>query len=99
MADLSTPVTAPASIEAAPEKLVKLAPPLPGRLVQIHRVLGDTVHLGDPLFAMDSADMANVRADQAKAQAAMIHAQREADRQSCCWKPILLHARTTKPPS
>lgn len=81
LADLSTPVTAPASIEAAPEKLVKLAPPLPGRLVQIHRVLGDTVHLGDPLFAMDSADMANVRADQAKAQAAMIHAQREANRQ------------------
>ncbi|WP_370679521.1 efflux RND transporter periplasmic adaptor subunit [Comamonas sp. GB3 AK4-5] len=80
-AELSTPVSAPASIEAAPEKLVKLAPPVAGRLVQIHRALGDAVRAGDPLFTMDSADMANVRADQAKAQATLLHAQREADRQ------------------
>ncbi|MGU3627099.1 efflux RND transporter periplasmic adaptor subunit [Comamonas sp. C24C] len=84
--ELSTPVTAPASIEAAPEKLVKLAPPLAGRLVQIHRALGDTVRTGDPLFTMDSADMANLRADQAKAQAALVHAQREADRQKMLLK-------------
>jgi cobalt-zinc-cadmium efflux system membrane fusion protein len=80
-AELSTPVIAPASIEAAPEKLVKLAPPVAGRLVQIHRALGDAVRAGDPLFTMDSADMANVRAEQAKAQATLLHAQREADRQ------------------
>lgn len=79
--ELSSPVVAPASIEAAPEKLVKLAPPVAGRLVQIHRALGDAVRAGDPLFTMDSADMANVRADHAKARAALLHAQREADRQ------------------
>ncbi|UJB65664.1 efflux RND transporter periplasmic adaptor subunit [Acidovorax sp. YS12] len=80
-AELSTPVGAPASIEAAPEKLVKVAPPVAGRLVQVHRVLGDAVRAGDPLFTMDSADMANVRADQAKAHAVLLQAQREADRQ------------------
>lgn len=80
-AELATPITAPASIEAAPEKLVKLSPPVAGRLVRIHRALGDAVRAGDVLVTMDSADMANVRADQSKTQAALAQARREAERQ------------------
>ncbi|MBS0505799.1 MAG: efflux RND transporter periplasmic adaptor subunit [Proteobacteria bacterium] len=77
----STPITAPAAIEAAPEKLVKVVPPVAGRLVQIQRTLGDAVRAGDALFTMDSADMAALRAEQAKSQATLAQARREADRQ------------------
>lgn len=80
-AALATPITAPASIEAEPEKLVKLSPPVAGRLVRIHRALGDAVRAGDALFTMDSADMADVRAEQSKAHAALAQARRDAERQ------------------
>lgn len=81
VATLSTPVTAPASIEAAPEKLVRVTPPVAGRLVRIHRALGDAVRAGDVLFTLDSAELAGVRAEQAKAQAALAQARRDAERQ------------------
>jgi cobalt-zinc-cadmium efflux system membrane fusion protein len=78
---LQTSLTAPASIEAEPEKLVRITPPVAGRLVRLHRQLGDAVKAGDALITMDSSDISAVRADHTKAQAAVVHARQEYERQ------------------
>lgn len=45
---VQTLISAPATIEAEPEKLVKITPPVAGRLVRLHRQLGDPVKAGGP---------------------------------------------------
>lgn len=79
--DIERPLTAPGVIEAAAEKLVKIAPPVPGRVVRLHRSLGDTVKAGDPLFTLDSAEVSTARSDNAKAQATVLQARRDFERQ------------------
>lgn len=74
-------IDAPGTIEAAPEKLVKIAPPLGGRIVRLHHQLGDAVKAGDPLVTIDSPDLGSAYNDQIKAQAALLQARREFDRQ------------------
>lgn len=78
---LQTLIAAPATIEAEPEKLVKITPPVAGRLVRLHRQLGDPVKAGEALITMDSSEISNVRADNAKAQSALLHARQEFERQ------------------
>ncbi|CAB5702257.1 Cation efflux system protein CzcB [Delftia tsuruhatensis] len=78
---LQTRLSAPATIEAEPEKLVRITPPVAGRLVRLHRQLGDAVRAGDALITMDSSEISGVRAEHAKAQAALLHARQEFDRQ------------------
>ncbi|WP_448678019.1 efflux RND transporter periplasmic adaptor subunit [Delftia acidovorans] len=78
---LQTRLSAPATIEAEPEKLVRITPPVAGRLVRLHHQLGDAVKAGDALITMDSSEISSVRAEHAKAQAALLHARQEFDRQ------------------
>ena len=78
---LQTRLSAPATIEAEPEKLVRITPPVAGRLVRLHRQLGDAVRAGDALITMDSSEISGVRAEHAKAQAALVHARQEYERQ------------------
>ena len=78
---LQTRLSAPATIEAEPEKLVRITPPVAGRLVRLHHQLGDAVKAGDALITMDSSEISGVRAEHAKAQAALLHARQEYDRQ------------------
>ena len=78
---VQTLISAPATIEAEPEKLVKITPPVAGRLVRLHRQLGDPVKAGEALITMDSSDISSARADNAKAQSALLHAKQEFDRQ------------------
>ncbi|MBV8247468.1 MAG: efflux RND transporter periplasmic adaptor subunit [Comamonas sp.] len=78
---VQTLVSAPANIEAEPEKLVKIMPPVAGRLVRLHRQLGDPVKAGEALITMDSSDISGARADNTKAQSALLLARQEFDRQ------------------
>lgn len=78
---ITRPLGAPGAIEAAPEKRVSITPPVPGRVVKIHKVLGDRVRAGDALFTLDSAEAAGARAEHAKAIAAAAQARRDFDRE------------------
>ncbi|MTV37040.1 efflux RND transporter periplasmic adaptor subunit [Duganella radicis] len=78
---IAAPFTLPALVEADPGRLVKVAPPLAGRIVSLNKQLGDTVQAGEVLFTIDAADMAQAGADHAKAQAALSLAQRNLQRQ------------------
>ena len=72
---VQTLISAPANIEAEPEKMVKITPPVAGRLVRLHRQLGDPVKAGEALITMDSSDISGARADNAKAQSALLLAR------------------------
>jgi len=75
------PISAPGSIEAAPEKLVKVTTPVTGRIVKLQRSLGDAVKAGDALFTLDSADLSSAFGDATKADATLRQAQRDFARQ------------------
>ncbi|GAA7769866.1 MAG: efflux RND transporter periplasmic adaptor subunit [Burkholderiaceae bacterium] len=78
---VAAPFNLPAMVEADPAKLVKVLPPLAGRIVSLNKQLGDEVKAGDVLFTIDSADLAQATSDAAKARAAMTMARRNLDRQ------------------
>ncbi|APA66960.1 efflux RND transporter periplasmic adaptor subunit [Janthinobacterium sp. 1_2014MBL_MicDiv] len=79
--DIATQTDAPGSIEAMPEKLVKITPPLAGRITRLQRALGDSVKAGDPLFTLDSAELSAAYADDSKARSALLQARQELERQ------------------
>ncbi|MDN2677774.1 efflux RND transporter periplasmic adaptor subunit [Janthinobacterium sp. SUN033] len=79
--DIATQTEAPGSIEAMPEKLVKITPPLAGRITRLQRALGDSVKAGDPLFTLDSAELSAAYADDSKARSALLQARQELERQ------------------
>lgn len=79
--DIATQTQAPGSIEAMPEKLVKITPPLAGRITRLQRVLGDSVKAGDPLFTLDSAELSVAYADDSKAKSILLQARQELERQ------------------
>ncbi|GAB7564366.1 efflux RND transporter periplasmic adaptor subunit [Methylobacillus methanolivorans] len=77
----SVPIDAPGVIEAMPERVVKITPPLVGRIVKLQHGLGDVVRAGDLLVTLDSAELAAAYSDNAKAQAVLQQARREFARQ------------------
>jgi cobalt-zinc-cadmium efflux system membrane fusion protein len=77
---VQTALSVPASVEADPAELVKILPPLSGRIVQLHVHLGDWVKQGQPLLTMESADLAQAYADLQKALAQYQQAKRTVDR-------------------
>lgn len=79
--EIATQTDAPGSIEAMPEKLVKITPPLAGRITRLQRALGDSVKAGDPLFTLDSAELSAAYADDSKAKSALLQARQELQRQ------------------
>lgn len=79
---ISEPLAIPGQIEADPGRLVKISTPVAGRIVAIHKRLGDAVKAGDPLMSVDSADVATAFADHSKAVSALRNAQLEYRRQS-----------------
>jgi cobalt-zinc-cadmium efflux system membrane fusion protein len=78
---VAMPFTLPAVVEADPARLVKVMPPLAGRIVRLNKQLGDQVKAGDVLFVMDSPDFAQADADAAKARAALTLASHGLERQ------------------
>ena len=73
---VAVPFTLPAVVEADPARLVKVMPPLAGRIVRLNKQLGDQVKAGDVLFVMDSPDFAQANADAVKARAARVNRER-----------------------
>ena len=79
--DIATQTEAPGSIVAMPEKLVKITPPLAGRITRLQRALGDSVKAGEPLFTLDSAELSAAYADDSKARSSLLQARQELERQ------------------
>ncbi|MDW3684229.1 efflux RND transporter periplasmic adaptor subunit [Cupriavidus sp. CV2] len=78
---LERPIEVPGSIEPDAAKLVKIVPPMPGRIVRLHAALGDVVRKGDPLFTLDSAELSAAHGEASKARAALLEARLNLDRQ------------------
>lgn len=64
-------LSAPAIIEADPQKFARIFPPLSGHLTQLHVQLGDTVTQGQLLASLNSADFLATQNDYAKARNAV----------------------------
>jgi len=65
------PLLAPAVLEADPSKVGNILPPLSGRISALYVHLGDSVKAGQPLFTIDSSDLAQARSDLQHAQVAV----------------------------
>lgn len=80
--NVERPIVVPAVVEADPARLIKVVPPVSGRIVELRKGLGDAVKAGDPLFVLDSADLAQAGSDATKAHAALALAQHNLRRQT-----------------
>lgn len=76
------PLVVPAVVEVDPARLIKMVPPVSGRIVELRKGLGDSVRAGEALFVLDSADVAQAGSDAAKARAALALAQHNLRRQT-----------------
>jgi cobalt-zinc-cadmium efflux system membrane fusion protein len=74
-------ILVPAVVEADPARLVRVVPPVAGRIERLLKHLGDPVKAGDALFTLDSADIAQAYSDAGKAQAGLTLAGRNLERQ------------------
>jgi membrane fusion protein, heavy metal efflux system len=71
----------PAVVESDPARLIKVAPPLAGRVTQLKVVLGEQVTAGQPLVVIDSPDLATAYSDYDRAKVLLVLALKNRDRQ------------------
>lgn len=71
----------PATVEAEPSRMAKIAPPLAGRIGRLHVKFGDEVKAGAPLFDLHAPEMVAAQSDRLRAQSALAHAERVLARQ------------------
>src|SRR5712691_6909805 len=71
----------PAVVEADPARLVKVLPPLAGRITQLEVQLGERVETGQPLVVLDSPDLAAAYAEYDKGKVLLDLARKNRDRQ------------------
>jgi cobalt-zinc-cadmium efflux system membrane fusion protein len=71
----------PAVVEADPGHLVKVLPPLAGRIMQVKVQLGERVESGQALAVLDSPDLATAYADYDRAKVILSLATKTRDRQ------------------
>jgi membrane fusion protein, heavy metal efflux system len=71
----------PGVVEADPARLVKVLPPLAGRITQLKVQLGEQVEKGQPLVVLDSPDLAAAYADYDRAKVLQSLALKNRDRQ------------------
>ena len=71
----------PAVVEADPARLIKVAPPLAGRVTQLKVSLGERVDAGQPLVVIDSPDLGTAYSDYDRAKALLALALTNRDRQ------------------
>jgi membrane fusion protein, heavy metal efflux system len=74
-------IVAPATVEAEPSRLAKIAPPLPGRVTRLFVRFEDAVKPGTPLFTIDSPDLVAAQSDFLKAKSAHSQTERNVARQ------------------
>jgi membrane fusion protein, heavy metal efflux system len=73
-------LTLPAIVEADPSRLVKIVPPLAGRITQLKVQLGERVVAGQPLAVLDSPDLGSAYADHERATVLLELARKNRDR-------------------
>jgi len=78
---IATQVVLPAIVEADPAKLVRVLPPITGRIISLKKRLGDAVKAGEALFDVESGELANALSDATKADAALVLARQNLNRQ------------------
>jgi membrane fusion protein, heavy metal efflux system len=71
----------PAVVEADPARLIKVLPPLTGRVMKLMVQLGERVEAGQPLLEFDSPDLAAAYADHDRAKVLMALALKSRERQ------------------
>jgi len=65
-----TQVVATATVEADPARIVRILPPMAGRVLALHVHLGTAVRKGEALLTLDAPDFAAALGDYARAQTA-----------------------------
>src|SRR5262249_20712010 len=70
----------PAVVEADPARLVKVLPPVAGRIAQLKVQLGEEVKKSQPLLVLDSPDLGTAYADYERAKANSALATKTRDR-------------------
>ena len=78
---VSVPLTVPGVVNADPEFVLDVFPPLVGRIVAFHKKWGDFVNAGDILFTMHSADFAQIQSDLNRTRASFLLATQILERQ------------------
>jgi membrane fusion protein, heavy metal efflux system len=71
----------PAVVEADPARLIKILPPLAGRITSLKVQLGGRVEVGQELAILDSPDLAAAYADHERAKSLLALALKNRDRQ------------------
>jgi cobalt-zinc-cadmium efflux system membrane fusion protein len=71
----------PGVVEVDPARLVKIVPPVTGRVVQLKVQLGERVHANQELVVLDSSDLATAYAEHDRAKVLLELAQKNRDRQ------------------
>jgi cobalt-zinc-cadmium efflux system membrane fusion protein len=79
--DIGRDLMLPAVVEADPARLIKVLPPVAGRVIGLKAQLGERVTAGQPLVVIDSPDLAGAYADYDRAKAGMALARKSLDRQ------------------
>ena len=79
--DVQRSLVLPAVVEADPARLIKVLPPLAGRVTQLKVQLGQQVEAGQPLVVIDSPDLAAAYADYERAKVLLSLALKSRDRQ------------------
>jgi cobalt-zinc-cadmium efflux system membrane fusion protein len=70
----------PAVVEADPSRLVKILPPLAGRITQLKVQLGQRVEQNQPLAVLDSPDLQTAYADYGRGKVQLANSQKNRDR-------------------
>lgn len=78
---ISIPLLLPATVKAIPTQWVNVTPPVTGRVMQINKLSGENVRVGEVLFTLKSADVARILSNIQKAKAAAILAKQTLLRQ------------------
>jgi cobalt-zinc-cadmium efflux system membrane fusion protein len=79
--DIQRNLVLPATVEADPARLIKVLPPLSGRVIQLKVQLGEQVEAGQPLVVLDSPDLGSAYADYDRAKVLLALALKSRDRQ------------------
>jgi cobalt-zinc-cadmium efflux system membrane fusion protein len=79
--DIQRDLVLPAVIESDPARLIKVSPPLAGRVTQLKVALGEQVKAGQPLVVIDSPDLATAYSDYDRAKVLLELALKNRDRQ------------------
>jgi membrane fusion protein, heavy metal efflux system len=79
--DIQRDLVLPGVVEADPSRLIKVLPPLAGRVMQLKVQLGERVAAGQPLVVIDSPDLAAAYADYDKGKVLLALADKTRTRQ------------------